>query len=316
MNYSRKIVDAAYKEFEDKRTKRNSLSARRLNEVYSLCPEIIKIDAELSTVGPKIMNAAMLGKDGIAKRIEALRDENLALQKRRAQLLEGLGFDKDYTEPPYECDKCNDSGYIGTELCTCFKKTLIEKAYEATGFTNLLKTQSFDNFKPDCSSEDVREKMLFALKVARTYADKFDEYKSNLLFIGGTGLGKTHLSTAIAKQLIDNGYNVVYESAQTVFTDFARDYYYPDKTYESLSDRYLTADLLIIDDLGSEMITNHSRSALYNIINTRINKGLPIICSTNYSAADLNRLYDERIFSRIFGEFKPIIFEGRDKRRK
>jgi DNA replication protein DnaC len=149
----------------------------------------------------------------------------------------------------------------------------------------------------------------------KKYVDNFENDKTNFLLVGGTGLGKTHLSTSVAKELVDRGYFVVYEIAQNIFADFESDYFrdrFSDT--EMLSERYLECELLIIDDLGTEIVTNRSLSYLYNIINTRLNKNLPIIINTNLSGKDLEKLYNERIFSRLLGDFVHLKFEGDDMR--
>jgi DNA replication protein DnaC len=144
----------------------------------------------------------------------------------------------------------------------------------------------------------------------------FAEMKRNLLFVGGTGLGKTHLSTAIAKSLIEKGYNVIYETAQNIFFDFDNDRFrdrFSDSEPEST--KYLDCDLLIIDDLGSEAINSFTVSCLYNILNTRLNKGLPVIASTNLNSKEIRDKYHDRITSRLFGEFNIQMFQGSDLRK-
>ena len=154
------------------------------------------------------------------------------------------------------------------------------------------------------------------LDYVKDYIDDFPIMKCNLLFVGGTGLGKTHLSTAIAKALIEKGYNVIYETAQNIFFDFDNDRFrdrFSDSEPES--SKYLDCDLLIIDDLGSEAINSFTVSCLYNILNTRLNKGLPIIASTNLNSKEIRSKYHDRITSRLFGEFNIQMFYGNDLRK-
>ena len=149
------------------------------------------------------------------------------------------------------------------------------------------------------------------------YAEGFNGADNSILLVGGTGLGKTHLTTAVARKLIDRGYDVVYECAQNIFSDFDKDRFI-DRFggEEPVSYKYLDCDLLIIDDLGAEMVSAFSVSCLYNIINTRLNKGKPIIISTNLSSTEIRRLYQDRITSRLFSEFMIHPFTGTDYRRK
>ena len=317
MNYPKKVTHAVAEDFERKRADRENLRLVRLNQVYSLCPEIAEIDKALSNVGSEIVKATLMGKEDINERISAIREKNLAMQERRAALLIDLGFDKDYTEPPYECDKCNDTGYLGVKLCSCYKNALILKAYESSGLGNLLKKQSFENFSLDSFEGDEKLRIQQNYNILSDYADKLDCSSPSIILVGGTGLGKTHLSTAVARKLIYKGYDVVYETAQNIFTDFDRDRFL-DRFggEEPVSYKYLDCDLLIIDDLGSEMVSTFSISCLYNILNTRLNKGKPIIISTNLTGNEVQRLYQDRITSRLFGEFLILPFTGTDYRRK
>ena len=318
MNYSKKITEAVAEEFAAKRYEWDSLKKQRLKEVYSLCPEIKEIDIALSDVGLKIARATLMGKVGLSERIESIKNDNLKLQKRRGELLCSLGFDEGYTDPPHSCEKCADTGYVGVKLCSCYREALIKKAYECSGLGNLLFSQSFENFSLDSLEGEDRERMEQYYSSLVKYADEFSvKTAASLLMVGGTGLGKTHLSSAVAKRIIDRGFDVVYENAQNIFFDFERDRF-SDRFNgeEPVSFKYLDCDLLIIDDLGSEMISSFSVSCLYNLINSRLNKGLPIIVSTNFTSEALRKKYDDRITSRLFGEFTILLFTGKDQRRK
>ncbi len=317
MNYSKKITHAVADDFERKRIEGESSRNCRLNEVYSLCPEVRSIDKDLATVGSEIVKATLMGKEGLAERIADIKERNLALQKKRGELLCALGYPADYTEPVYECKKCKDTGYVGVKLCSCYRNALIEKAYESSGLGNLLKTQSFENFDFSTFDDPERAEIESAYNNLLGFCANFPADVKSTILVGGTGLGKTHLSTAVAKRIIDKGYEVVYETAQNIFTDFDRDRYenrFFDE--EPVSYKYLDCDLLIIDDLGSEIISSFSVSCLYNIINTRINRGKPILISTNLTGVELRRIYQDRITSRLFGEFAFIQLCGSDFRRK
>ncbi len=317
MGYSKKNVTAVYEDFERRRDENKALQQDRLYEVYSRCPEIKAIDKELSRVGLDIFGATMQGKDGFEERLQSLRERNEELQSNRASLLHNLGYEATYTDLKYDCILCQDSGYLGAKMCSCLKNALTLKGYESSGIINLLKTQCFENFSFDVYPQECQEIMKRNYKKLHKFADNFDDNKEFFLLVGGTGLGKTHLSTSVAKSLIDNGYDVVYELAQNIFSDFDKDRFrdrFGDT--DSLSEKYIECDLLIIDDLGTEIITNSTVSYLYNIINTRINKRLPIIISTNLSAKEIKSMYHERITSRLFGEFTIVKFEGSDVRQR
>jgi DNA replication protein DnaC len=317
MAYSIKNVDAVFEDFNIRR-KENSISRdQRLNEVYKLCPEINEIDKEFAHVGLDIFGATMKGKEGLETRLKELQERYEYLQTRRSELLNGLGYESDYTDMHYDCSICQDTGYNGAKMCSCLKNALTLKGYESSGIINLLSTQSFESFSFDVYPEECKDIMKKNYKKLHKFAENFETNKEFFLLVGGTGLGKTHLSTSVAKYLIDNGYDVVYEIAQNIFSDFDTDRFrdrFSDT--ELLSEKYFDCDLLIIDDLGTEIITNNTVSYLYNIINTRINKKLPIIISTNLNAKEIKSLYHERITSRLFGEFTIVKFEGTDIRKK
>lgn len=318
MNYPKRINEAVAAEFSQKRAERESLRSKRLQEVYSLCPEIKEIDIALSDTVREVADAAFTYKTNIKEKIEAIKSKNLSLQEKRAALLFALGYEKDYTEPPYECSVCKDTGYDGFRLCSCYRKALVDKMLDSTGFGNLIKRQSFESFDPNVfETEEQRKRASDICGWLENYASSFSRESASLLLVGGTGLGKTHLSSAVARRVIEKGYDVVYESAESIFREIGREIFKIDySNSEPEYYRFFDCDLLIIDDLGSEMTTPQTVSFLYNIINTRINKGLPTIISTNNSSEDLKRKYDERIASRLFGEYILHLFKGNDQRRK
>jgi DNA replication protein DnaC len=199
-------------------------------------------------------------------------------------------------------------------MCQCYKNRIIEEQFKLSGISNLVKTQSFDTFS--LKMYENQEEMAELLNYARNYVQDFASIKENVLFVGGTGMGKTHLSTAIAKSLIEKGYGVIYETAQNIFFDFENDRFI-DRFggAEPEATKYLECDLLIIDDLGAENITPFTVSCLYNIINTRLNKNLPIIASTNFDSKEIRGKYHDRITSRLFSDFIIKKFYGTDIRR-
>ncbi len=316
MSYVRKNVELVNREFEERRAKNRAIQASRLREVYDACPEIEEIDNELSKTGLKIFAVATSGKEKLDEALLDVRKKNEELLARRSFLLIKHGFDANYTDPIYDCEKCQDTGYIDARICSCYKQALTTKGYESSGIANLLKKQSFESFSLDMYPDEVKPTMKRNYNKLKSFVDNFENDKTNFLLVGGTGLGKTHLSTSVAKELVDKGYYVVYEIAQNIFADFENDYFrdrFSDS--EMTSERYLECDLLIIDDLGTEIVTSRSLSYLYNVINTRINKNLPILISTNLSGKEIEKLYNERIVSRLFGEFTIVKFEGLDVRK-
>ena len=316
MSYSKEIVEAVFSDFDKKRKNNEFQRNLRLLEVYELAPELKSLDYELSTTGLQIVGAALQGKDGLEERMAQIKAINTELQEKRANILKSIGFDMDYTDLKFQCDKCQDQGYVNEKMCSCLKTALITKQLEASGVGQLILGQNFDNFDLSLYSQDIRLTMSCIFDDLKSYAQGFSKDSANLLFVGGTGLGKTHLSTAIAKTVIEKGYYVIYETATNIFSDFENDRFRDRYNGEEpVSTKYMECDLLIIDDLGTEVITNFTVSCLYNLINTRLNKKLPIILSTNLSSKEIVKLYNERITSRLFGDFEIKKFCGTDNRK-
>lgn len=289
-----------------------SAEARRA-ELGAKIPELAQIDAALATTAARIFGAALGGKVGLDERIAAIKKETGELRAARAELLRAYGYPADYTEPRYDCERCKDLGFVDTKMCDCLRRALIMKGYETSGLGALIGKQTFENFSMDYCRADAagREQMRQNLAIIRAYADGFTPQSDSLLFIGGTGLGKTHLSSAIAKTVIDRGYDVLYTSAVNMLADFERVKF---RGEADDTDRYFSAELLIIDDLGTEMQSSFTETCLYNIIDTRICKGAPTVISTNLGAKELSARYSERIFSRLLGVYKPLLFVGKDVR--
>lgn len=311
--YTRENYAISKAEIEKRRFDAIATAEERNKELALISPEIREIDAELSGTGLLLFKTACMGGD-----ITPIRERNSALMDKRKKLLVALGYPEDYTEVHYTCKVCSDTGFVGTKMCTCLKQLLITKNIQSSGMGNLIDKQSFDNFNLDAyrSNPEVRARMERNLKIAKAFADNFARHHDNLLLIGTTGTGKTHISTAIAKTIISQGFDVLYDSVQNIINDFEADKFRSSYNQtEPAGAKYLECDLLIIDDLGAEFISQFSVSALYNLINTRQNKGLSTIISTNLSGPELAGKYDGRIYSRIIGaDYTVLRFEGNDYR--
>lgn len=316
MSYSKEIVETVFSDFDKKRKNNEHQRKLRLIEVYKVAPELKAIDYELSSTGLQILGASLQGKEGLEERLKVIKEKNKELQETRASILKEHGFDIDYTDIKYECDKCQDQGYINEKMCSCLRNALITKQLECSGVGQLILGQSFSNFSLDMYPEEVRQNMSCIYDDLKLYSENFNKYSANLLFVGGTGLGKTHLSTAIAKTVIEKGFYVIYETATNVFSDFENDRFRDRYSGEEpVSNKYMECDLLILDDLGTEVVTNFTVSCLYNLINTRLNKKLPIILSTNLNSKEIKKIYNDRITSRLFGDFEIKVFQGTDNRK-
>lgn len=297
------IIDQRRNEARISRDERTIELRRRL-------PELAKIDEELRGTGLVIFKTACEGGD-----ILSVRSRNEELVKKRRELIKSIGFPEDYDEIKYTCPHCNDTGYVDINMCNCFRSLLLIENVKSSGMGKLIDKQSFDNFDFNtCPDDDSKHQMELILKSAKAYATNFGKHIGhNLLLIGKTGTGKTHISTAIAKTVIEKGYYVLYDSAQNIVSAFETDTF--KKPAESVSEKYLECDLLILDDLGTEFTTQFTVSCLYNLINTRYNRGLSTVISTNLSARELSERYDDRIYSRIVGANCTIFeFKGLDRR--
>ena len=318
MAYNQANYTRIRKEYETKYLRAREAADLRRSEVLFVIPELAEIDRALGKTGLAIMNAAMQGED-VETRLEAVRRENQALREKKQQLLVAAGYPADYTDVRYECPICQDEGFYEFKICTCMKKKLVEAAYESSGMAHLLRAQSFENFDLGYYADDPRTAahMKRVLDIVREYAEQFDPATpANMIFMGGTGLGKTHLSTSVARTVIDKGHDVFYAGAITMISDFEVQRYGNSAGGETGlgTAQYFDADLLILDDLGTEVINQFTATVLYNVINTRLSRKKSTIINTNFSRDDLRQKYADRITSRLFGEYRVIPFVGRDVR--
>lgn len=318
MSFSSENYKKVRAEFDAKRAAAEQKSDMRRELLHKKIDGLAEIDARLASTGFRIIESAL--EDGNLDKFEEIRNENIALQEVRRNMLVENGFDPDYDEPHYECEKCGDTGYVEGVMCSCLRRALTEETFKSSGIGELIKTQSFETFSTDYykDDKDALESIEIILMLCRDYAENFVAGQAkNLLFYGDTGLGKTHISTSIAKVVIERGYDVVYDTAQNIFADFETEQFGKRRDpNENLTARYFDCDLLIIDDLGTEMTNSFTVSCLYNIINTRLNHRAAMIINTNLPQNELRSRYADRITSRMFGEFAPLRFLGRDVRLK
>ena len=312
MSFSKKVIASVRLEYDERLARKKEEYEARINYVHSKIPQLIKIDNELSKTGVKIFSASFGDKETLSQRIEMLKKENFELQAKRASLLEKAGFPLDYTNFKYDCEVCRDTGYTHDGICPCYRNALVRKQIEQSGFASVIDKCSFENFSLDYYPN--KDSMKEVLDHLRDYANNLSRSSSSLLLVGATGLGKTHLSASVARVLIENGHDVVCESAQNIFSNFNKERFAQSES-DLVCDKYLEAELLIIDDLGAEAVTQFSVSCLYNLINTRLNNGLPTIASTNLSSGEIKKMYNDRITSRLFGEYDILVFQGNDIRK-
>lgn len=292
---------------------------RRTAEVYERVPEYSRL---VSRIGVLAADSAKASIHGNASELNILKESIDKIDRRMKGLLTDAGFPSNYLEPVYECPLCKDTGYIGSEKCSCFKQAAIDLLYRQSNIRKILQSENFDAFRLDYFNPDIyddsaglssRENAAKMYEICQKYVQDFPA-GSNMLFYGNTGTGKTFMSNCIAKALLDKAFGVLYLSAIELFNILSE--YDREKDAENeLSESQITGcDLLIIDDLGTELSNAFTNSKLFYCINDRLLKGKSTLISTNYSPGEMMDNYSERIFSRIKNSFQIYKFYGDDIR--
>ncbi len=318
MSYTTETYDKA-QTILDRRKERATLEAQsRIDEISNEIPELKTIQTKLAQVGLNISKAFLTSKNPQAE-IDKLRIESLALQDRKKKILKENGYSEDALSIKYTCPACEDTGFIGGRRCKCYINLLkeIEKAkIEKIAPINECTFESFDtNYYPEEMDGVCPKKKAEIIKEnCKRYATSFTKRSKSLLFMGNTGLGKTHLSLAIANVVINRGYSVIYGTAQNILRDLQNENFGRTDNLRYFENEILSTDLLILDDLGTEFKNQFTVSCLYNIINSRLCAKLPTIISTNYTFEELEEKYDQRITSRITGQYSTLILVGNDIR--
>ena len=289
----------------------------RQEKIYSRIPEIERIDTRLRTQMVELVGLTLRGGAELNAAIKALEDESLALQKKKAELLVERGYEMDYLDDIFSCKTCRDTGYFGGKMCSCLKAMYNAEVTRELGTLLKNSDECFEKFDLSLYG-DARESMEIVYNTCREYANSFSERSMNLMFQGGTGLGKTFLSACIARVVAGNGHSVCYDTASSALEAFETKKFSRDaQTAENAAvkvDRMLDCELMILDDLGTEMPTPMSVSALYTLINTRLVNGRKTVISTNLTDAELSKRYNPQICSRLEGEFTKLPFFGSDIR--
>lgn len=315
MSENREIQRRVCDLLAERRREAERIAAEHTATLHAKSPRAAEIDRALTGTAMRVFGAATSGGDVVAK-IAELRAENEALRSERDAILTSLGLPTDYTSTHYTCPKCSDTGYVMATMCNCMRELLRVEALRSCGAAAHIDTDTFETFSLRYYEDDPQAlaAMKINLSYARDFAEHFAPGKENLLLIGGTGLGKTHLSTAIARTVVEHGYDVLYETVSSVFADFEHDQFRSSRGEAPRAEKYLTCDLLILDDLGTEFTNSFTVTCLYQIVNTRLTHGLSTVISTNLTPAELTSKYDERLTSRLLGAYRVVRFLGRDVR--
>lgn len=312
--------------YEKKRDRNERDRRRRTEEVYKKIPAIKGLDEEMRKTGLEMSKAIIANPDNYEVTIKEAKERIEKLKMEKAYLLTESNIELDYMDLKYECSKCEDTGYIdGINRCNCLKQELVSQAYMMSNLEHVLEKENFKNFninifKDEPFEDEImtpRENMLDILGISEAFINDFDSPNGdNLLFYGTTGLGKTFLCNCIAKALLDKNKIVIYQTAFTILDILEeRRFGKGDKElsnyqYELLFD----ADLLIIDDLGTEVSNTFTNAEIFNIVNTRLLRSKKTIISTNLTPKEISDIYTDRVFSRIFDKFNPLKFYGNDLR--
>jgi DNA replication protein DnaC len=327
MAYEPSVVRAATAQLTELRRSREEDAEKRRRAVYQTIPRIAEIDHLLRRTMAELFSSALREGSHPSGALAKVKERNVALQAERAELLTAHGYRADALDPAPFCPHCGDSGWTEGKMCSCLKALCAQEQIRELSRLLDLGEQSFDNFNLafysplpwGSSGISPRENMEMVYEICGDYARKFGRYYFNNLFLtGAPGLGKTFLSACIARTVSDRGFSVVYDTAVNIFSrfetqKFARD---ADDARDARDEtrRYLACDLLILDDLGSEMTTPFVQTALYTLVNTRLAAERKTVISSNLSMDDVRRRYSPQIASRIEGEYRALPFFGEDIR--
>ena len=326
MAYSQEIFQEATNRIAERR--QNALRKAEYNreQLFREIPRLREIDYELQTIGAAIAKAVIKAPVNGQEDIRTLSERSIKLQEEQDRILEEHHIRKDIFEPRFCCEKCKDTGYVEydnrTDICDCLQKLMSDIAGEKLSDNLTLDAYTFENFNleyysktPDSDGKIPFNRMSNIYRYCIDYADNFTPRSKSLLLIGATGLGKTHLSLAIANVVIRKGMSVIYTTAPDILfklekEHFSYQYAAQEDTYNSL----LKCDLLVLDDLGSEFTTEFTRTCIYNLFNSRLLAGKPVIISTNMTIDEMIEVYSQRFVSRVIGSCDRLDFIGEDIR--
>ncbi|SKA97028.1 DNA replication protein DnaC [Caloramator quimbayensis] len=315
-----KYISEIFKEYDHLQEKAKSEQGKRQEEIYSKFKRVKEIDEEISKIGFELASLIFKGIDA-DRLITESRKKITDLKMEKAEILVENGYPVDYLEIKYKCSKCKDTGYVGNEKCSCFKQKLIDSLYKQSNLKDILRYENFDTFdfslysREKDSEHDIspQENMQQIYAKCISFYKNFDFSYENLFFFGKSGLGKTFLSNCIAKELLDMGKVVIYQTAAELIETLRRARF-DENTPSDIIEELFDCDLLIIDDLGTEQNTSFAQTELFNVINNRLLKKKKMIISTNIPIESFNQCYPDRLTSRIFGLFTVFEFFGDDIR--
>lgn len=307
------IFDKAQAIMTNRRMKAVSENEARISEINNKLPQIREINEAIYNTGKELIKIISQGGSDVDLRIEQLKEFNTGAQAMSRKILAENGYPEDYLDIHYNCPVCCDTGYNGSKFCSCFNKLCGKLSADELNKNAQLKLSSFDTFSLSYYNGEDYQTMKKILEFTHQYAATFSENSGSIFMLGKTGLGKTHLSLAIANTVLEKGYSVIYDSIINILRNIEKEHFSREHTSEVI-DLVMDTELLILDDLGTEYETPFYNATVYNIINTRLNSGKPTIISTNLDFKGISRRYDERVVSRLISAYKCLQFQGEDVR--
>ena len=313
-------IQSAYSE---RRRKRSYLVMQRKAEIYDKIPEFKELDARVANLSVECTRKMILAASGNdtdsetrkKEYLDSLHEEIEKITARKSELLDMAGIPADYLDPPYECDKCKDTGYVGDEKCTCLKQMEVSFLYEYSNMKSWLEDNNYSKLSDEYYVDEELTGFRNAVANCREFIENFGNDPRGLFFYGTPGTGKSFLSGCVAKVLLDRGYVVIYFSAKRLFDLISDAVYDNDRSgRRELMETLYDCDLLIIDDLGTEGVNDFSKNILFDLLNERMIRKNPVIISTNMSLDILNTTYRERISSRILSSNRICKLKCKDIR--
>lgn len=314
--------DELMRQYDQLRLANRDRQQHRLEEVYRTIPGYKELDEQIASLSVAAGKARIRGEQDA---IQNLHDQLASLSSEKKRLLSAYGYQPDYLDPIYRCQACQDTGYVGGEKCQCLKQAIVNHIYEQSSIRDILEKENFSSFsyqyysaKPEKDRPSPRTNMEAVVSACRTFIQGFDKMeKNNLLFLGNAGVGKTFLSHCVAYELINQGHTVLYLTAFQLFDLLKQHAFQKENSEPTTSMEYLLGcDLLIIDDLGTELNNSFISSQLFLCMNERLLRRKATIISTNLSLGQLSQAYSERILSRIMEHYQILNIYGEDIRLK
>ncbi len=321
MGYSAEVVRRARERLAQAREDRESENRQHLALAYEKVPRLRQIDMELRRTMAMAAQAVFVSGGDAKRALADAKNANLALQQER-EALAAAYFEEGFLDDSPICESCGGLGYVGSTMCECLRELCRQEQKKELSLLSGGK-ESFSQFRldyypdradPKYGGASPRMIMERNFRTCRTYASTFSMSSGSLLFNGGTGLGKTFLSACIARTVADRSYSVVYETASHLFSKLERAKFSGDEEARRETEKYTACDLLIVDDLGTEMPGQFVTAALYSLVNDRLLGAKPMVISTNLNVEELGRRYSPQIASRLHGSFTRLTFVGEDIR--